>query len=469
MENTKKFFDILSNGIFLLLLIFSLIFYKERVCYIDSAFQFFKLVNYLNLDFEAHRYSTFFIKIVPLFSAWFQLPLKVVMIVFSSWFIIWYYLIFLLIRYWFNDQKVALALALTMILCIENSFYHVVTETHQGLVYCLLFYSWLRVTNSKFSLLKISGYYFSGLLIIILCLFAHPVTIFPLIFLILLNGSEKKKIFSNQSLVLMLFIVASYLVKFIVTPANSYEGKLFGNLADIFRITSNFFTLYSYDYFFNKKFENFYIYYLLLLLPFLIYVILERKSRNLIPFLAVAAFLIITIVVYREGDSDVMMEKNFYPLSIFLAVLFVEPLFSRYRLLQFVSMAFFILITITGIVKIFKASEYHTKRLNYLSELLASTEDFVEQKFIVNINDIDKNAVGVDWAVPFETLLLSSLDAPHNSKTLYIAREEEDLNLNDSLSFNGPNFYRSVKLSSLNTKYFLIKPSIPLQIKIPNN
>ncbi|MBL4625584.1 MAG: hypothetical protein JKY42_10665, partial [Flavobacteriales bacterium] len=138
-----SFFIRCAHLIFFMLFIFSLVFYLERVAFIDSSYHLFKLINAGSLTSEAGRYGAFLTKWPALVLINLGASLKLVMLVFSSWFIVWYYLIFLFITYVLKNEKTGIALALSLVAGYGNTFFHCVTETHQALVYCLLFYAWI--------------------------------------------------------------------------------------------------------------------------------------------------------------------------------------------------------------------------------------------------------------------------------------------------------------------------------------
>jgi hypothetical protein len=451
-----KTISYLPHLIFGVLFVFSFIFYKQRVAYICSSLQFFNLVNYDEMIYEAYRYSTFFTKFPIHLLKKTALSLDTLMRIFSVWFIVWYYIIFLIIRYIYNNKKVALALSLTLILCIEYSFYHIVTETHQGLVYSVLFLAWSNVSINTLSLLKKTTHYIIGIGIMLLCFFAHPVTIFTLLFIILLTALKSSKLISYQSIIPVIMICIAYLLKVYITPSETYEGKYFGNLTKIGENLPNFFNLYSYDYFFNKKFNKIYLYPLILIFLYITQTLYIKKPKQLFSLLGIVFFLVITIFVYYEGDSNIMMEKNYYPLGFFIAVLFVEPVFSNNVLIKYISFVFLIFISAWGINNIYQASAKQKERTEYLESLINKSYEYPEKKFICDKNKMQKEKILVKYALPFETLLLSASLGKEKSRTFYFTYdlESEKGHLSQTEYFLGPPYDKKIWINNLNDKYF---------------
>lgn len=135
---------ILGHLSFMALFLASVYFYKERILFADSAFQFFKIINFEKFNVEAARYGSVLPEIPLLMAVKLGLNLKMLTIIYSVSFIGLYYLVYILCVHWLKNPKAGLAVVLTLILCISQSFFHPVTETHQSLVYSVLLFAILQ-------------------------------------------------------------------------------------------------------------------------------------------------------------------------------------------------------------------------------------------------------------------------------------------------------------------------------------
>ena len=126
---------------FIILFLLSFIFFRERILFADTAFQFFKIVNFEKINIEASRYGAVLPQIPVLLSMKLGVSLKWLTIIYSGSFILLYYLVFLGCAYWLKNVPAALAVIIVLILCISQSFFHPVTETHQSLVFSILAYA----------------------------------------------------------------------------------------------------------------------------------------------------------------------------------------------------------------------------------------------------------------------------------------------------------------------------------------
>ena len=176
---------------FLAYFLMALFYYKEIMLYSDNAFQCFKLVNFGTFNVEASRYSTFFVQLIPLVAVKLHLPLKIILPLYSVSFPVLYYSVYLLCVYGIGSDAAGILMILTLSLCTRQSFYYAFTETFQALVYCVLFYAFFnreKISEDEFHpsqnqnklwmIFKKSGMHvFICLLLILLCYFAHPVSL----------------------------------------------------------------------------------------------------------------------------------------------------------------------------------------------------------------------------------------------------------------------------------------------------
>src|ERR1044072_1447985 len=114
--NFSSFQRIAGNLLFIVLLIYSIVYAAERLCYIDSAWLFFERVNGEKFSFPGNRYSAFFSEI-PLFIATkIHLPFKVLVYVFSTSYILLFYFVWRICTYTLKNPAAGLAILFGMII-----------------------------------------------------------------------------------------------------------------------------------------------------------------------------------------------------------------------------------------------------------------------------------------------------------------------------------------------------------------
>ncbi len=78
---------IIGHFSFLILFFLSIFYYKQRIVFIDTVFQFFKIVNFGQFNIEAGRYSAVFSQIPLLLGVKAHLSLRLLMLIYSISFI----------------------------------------------------------------------------------------------------------------------------------------------------------------------------------------------------------------------------------------------------------------------------------------------------------------------------------------------------------------------------------------------
>jgi hypothetical protein len=457
-EKLNSFIYKLSGHIFFLILfILAGSLAMERILYADSAFQLFKIVNFEKFNIEAGRYSTAFSQIIPLLALKSGAGLKFVILLYSVSFICIYYIVYIICVYAFKDTSAGILILFTLLAGIRSSFFHPVTETHQALVYCVLFYGWFFYpqtpgTNHSRKILST----ITGLPIILLCYFSHPVTFLVLLYITGYEIAAKRGKMEFRTLFLILFVILLYFMKFITTPGNTYEGQYFsiirlnsvlpGDISDFDSIG-----------FFVQNLGRLYYLHLLIILVVVGFYFLRRRYIQIIYYLsAILIFFLVTAVIYQKGDSPMSMEKNFMPMNLFVCLPFVrEILFEnrKNRVLKYIIVLSFLTLSIFNIIR---ESGIYTQRLDYLKKILSNAAVSGERKFLVEKQDVDMERLIIPWAVSVETLLYSSMESPDHSATIYISEDfGHFIQLADKPGlFLCTDFWLEWDITALNKNYF---------------
>jgi hypothetical protein len=104
-------FTILTGSVlFFLLAVLSLVFYLERVIFIDISYQLFFMLKDGTIAIQHNQIGAFFTIAFTLLTSKLSLPLKQVMQLYSVGFVIYYFTIFLLITAWLKNYRLGLVL-----------------------------------------------------------------------------------------------------------------------------------------------------------------------------------------------------------------------------------------------------------------------------------------------------------------------------------------------------------------------
>jgi hypothetical protein len=449
---------------FMILFFLSILFFKERILFNDSVFQFFKIVNFEKINIEASRYSTFLTQIPLLLALKTTIGLKGLALIYSVSFIALYYLVFLICTHWFRNAAVGVAILFSLVISITQSFYHPVTETHQAIVYSLLAYGILQHDfryKRKFIQYMLSGAALG------LAFYSHPVGLFTGLFVLFYQLVEQKKwnLTGHYLLVTMLLLLA--FLKFFTIREESYEGGFFTQLMDFNGSPENWKNLYSLQFFVYRLNGL----YLGLMLLFLAFGVIAIRQKEYIKTIFVAAstlgFFLITLVTYATGDADFMMERSFMPLTVFIVLPFFttiqRKMIPKNTLILTVLM---LLVFLPGIVRITKEGFRNRERLDYVHGLFMDPSVEHSAKILLKKNEANTQKIIYTWPLAFTTLVSSSMDNSGHSRTIYMYDDIEGFEKYRSQETNvflGAPFWLEWPYSALNDRFFNL-PQAPYVI-----
>lgn len=455
MSRDNNFFILLIGHLFFLIyFIFSIIFFKERLLFVDSSYQFFKIINYEEFNIEAGRISTIITQI-PLYLALnTNMPVYYLALLFSISFPILFYLIYLIISHYYKLPSIGLVLCITLCLCIRHSYFHTVTETHQALVYSCLFFAWIFSDRNKnvVSVLE-------GLTILFLACFSHPIAFITCSYILFYYLIDSKFTFNKYFNISLLVLISLVVLKIIITPKNGYEGNFFNQILLFPEIIKNYNSLYT-RWFYGHFYCSFYqISFWIVVLSVMYYLFYQKYIKLIYVGLSYYAFLVFTHLLYHAGDSQVMLERSYMPLAFFSSICISFDLYKNSDKLQIVSSIFIIAILVYSLSNIYETSKYFTNRVSYMKQLFNINESKYD-KFIVKWENISNELINVPWAFGVETLLFSSIEGYQQQKTVYIRLPDQDLPALDNENlFLFVHFNKKEDINMLNKKYFNLTKS----------
>ncbi len=450
--NSNRLPGVLGHLCFFVLLVASVYFYKERIIFSDSAFQFFKIVNFETINVEAYRYGAILPELPLLLAMKLGFGLKMLLITYSAAFVALYYVIFLICSRLLKNTPAALTIVFILLLCIKESFYYPVTETQQCLVFSVLLFAILQYPKFKSSVIQLS----LALLIIVLSFFTHPVALYTLTFLIGYDAIDRKLLGTVKPYILILAVAGLALGKVVLTNENSYEGKFFAELLSSPSILLNLPSSYS-VHFFSHRIVGLYSGIVVFECILVYYLLMNKEYMKLFWQAGFSiVFLIVTFLAYNKGDSDVLMERAFMPLALLTSIPLLKEILEKNRNHQIPKMAFLAFVALIGFVVVGKQGIAFRQRIRFNQELMAKTAKLPNRKFMADIRDLQKHQT-IFWSYSFETLLLSSITANIPTQTIYPANNIVQLTKyteNANSIFLGADFWLEWDINKLNTKYF---------------
>lgn len=452
IKNNDWPFILFGHLSFIILLFASVYYYKERIIFFDSAFQFFKIVNFEKVNIEAYRYGAVLPQIPVLIAIKLGCSLKLLTIIFSVSFIALYYSIFLICITIFKNIGAGLSVILILIMNINQSFFHPVTETHQCLVYSVLLFCVLQHSTFRYSFIQAA----LASIIIILSFLTHPVAVYLLTFIVVYNAIDKKQFKSFLTYALLFLIIGMAVGKVLLTNENSYEGKFFTGLLQspslIFELPFTASTE-----FLLKRVHGLYFWTVVLEVILIAYLIIKREYMKLTWQLSLSAiFLAVTLLIYNNGDSEIMMERAFMPLALLIAVPLMKEMFESELSHKFIKSVIILLVIGSSFNRLYSQGTAFKARTRFSQELMVKTSKLPNKKYIAESSELQKNHYTF-WSHSFETLLLSAITLNIPTQTIYPANDTSKLtNYTENATnvFLGTDFWLEWGIDNLNQKYF---------------
>ena len=423
----------------------------ERILYADSAFTAFNILN-LFPAVEHHRYTQWLVLSPAYLGVKLGLPVNFIILILSI-------------------TPVALAWICSECIC----------RNHEGITGLQLLYfpAIFLVSGPDFQFLgtgeMISALIFAGLyalepkhirytIWLTLSYLAHPVILPALFFVLIVQKNHWKN---------YLFFALVIIVKQAIIPPNPYEVSILQKIN--FQECWAFFQSWGFHYFVSSLFGGWATPYLILGLLILLFG--DLKNRLLLGIgILISLFL---AFIYREGESDMMMQKSFAPMLPILWFLVTRnsinwSVIQNIRLkigsnrtfqLNPDSMLRMILIFcfFWGSTFIWRSYLFHHTRLQLLDAQL--TQNSHPPKKAVSSEYFHPDQFKINWAIPYESIIRS---AYWSKKTTNLGAKTIKINtfciVNDSNEaikkplginqFLGAPFAYPIGVENLNPEYF---------------
>lgn len=454
-------FITLGHLSFLILLIASVYYFKERILYADSAFYLFKCINFEKINVEAYRYGATLPQIPVLLAMKFGASLKSLIMIFSAAFIALYFIIFLLCIKLFKNTAAGLSIIFTLIMCISESFFFPVTETQQSLVFAVLLFAILQYPSFRYSWVQI----LLASIVITFSFLAHPVALYPITFIIGYSAIDKKQLRSFMPYILLVLIIGMAVVKIMLTDENSYEGNLFSEFLKSPSVILDLPNFYSTNWFIKRIF-GLYLWVLIFELILFVYLILKKEYLKLAWQLGFSLFfLAISLLTYNKGYSDMLMERAFMPLALLTSIPLLNEIIEHDKRHKILKLSFLSLIIIFSFNTIYLQGKVFRDRTRFNLEVLTKTAKLPNRKFIVESGELQKHHY-TGWSYAFETLMLSSITDDMPVQTIFPANNISEVTKYTKFNdvFLGCDFWMEWSIDQLNHKYYKLSKEMPYTV-----
>lgn len=447
----------------LLLLLFSILFYRERMLHTDNAYSTFLLVNTASFNLPHYRYPLILTQLLPLLAVKLQWSLKTIIALYSANFYVLYYGCFLIALYAYKNILASWAILLSLLVCTSEIFF-LQTEILHGIVFGITFYAWLHYHLTNENKITIIHYGVGALLFLIAVTF-HPLSALFLLFLMLWTALDVKQQNKNITIPLIVFglTILVIVIKSILTPANSYEGSFYPSSSSLWSNIIHIIDSYVLK-FFVKRLNSLYLLPSIMLIVSLIWYAYNKMKLHFGLLMLSALGYILFVSIFFKGDSTIMTERIFLVYGAIVSVGFVTALidFSKNYLNKTTPNLITLLLVASisaGIIKILEAQRTYNLRLELVKAQAMQAQSKNGTKFYAYTSDF--NFPFAMWANACEQLLYSGMYFPDKVKTIYLFNDESDAQKQiaqmDENSFLLVPFYLQLPDTFLNQKYFKLK------------
>ncbi len=401
MMNTYRRIYFTGIAAYVIMLILSILFYKERGILLDSAYDLFHLLRG-EFDVNVVRFAGILPKLPPYFAIKEGLPLNTVLISYSVANVAYYFALYVICGGVLKRYDVAIGILLCNILFVTECFYYMPSELPQGLAFLLFTIACIPELGKTKAL-----HWVVVPLCAIGCAFFHPLMLFAvgyaIVFFLLRKGTGMDR--------RMLYLFACVFVVFILLKMfvirSQYEQQTMGVLGNFVRLFPNYFAIHANKAFFIHCFTRYYWMPLVCAGTATVYVRNKEWKRLVFFGVSVLGYIAIVNVSYPYINTPTFYIENLYlPLGLFLTLPFIYDLLPVLVSRQ-IAVPVVAAIIVTGCVRIYIAHNIFTERLTVERELI---KQYGDKKIIISSKHVPLDILQMTWGAPYEFLLLSVSD-----------------------------------------------------------
>ncbi len=476
-EITLKRTSKISLAALTILLIGSIVFYKERVLFADIAFSAFAIINDGHFLILNNRYGEVVHQMFPYLGAKLHLPLKTILIGYAASFNLIYVIVSAILVYGLKQYRLAVLMALFYFLIVSASGICANDVSYAVAIMFLFFGITLHLGQKKIHTLLLLGPF---LLLAFITISTHFIVIIPLAFIWSYLIIEKTywpfppRITALLSSLLVAIIAYKYLST--IHGPQSYDNEHLEGMKKLtFQDMFDSFSTPVIKMFLIRCWQNYWVAPLVLIAG-ITSLIMDKKI-----FLAVWTLLACLGYFVIMGVSYSTMPFNFHPeeigkpyqlwhievewasIGIIAAAPFVFSLLPKIK--PAIAMG---IVASIFLVRLFYIGSYmqdFTWRIRFEEGIMAQMKKKGINNLALHRNQERFNQFILDWGMPFETILMSALNGDKPQRTFFFINQE-DTQTRDLLK-KYPGFYNTYGVLPnylLNQKYFSVDTTTQYQV-----
>lgn len=433
----------------------SLYFFKERMLSFDSAAYALEIIQTKTFHTPLGRWSSVLSQALPLLFLKLGCSLSTFLKVYSLSFILIVYLGFLFLSLILKDNKSSIIYLLTFCLVTRHTFYFSIAELPLGVLWSVVLYSMVNYSLNKESKKSLLLFGCSFIMIFILYYF-HQLMFIGILFILFTIYFSRREFKSVKIFSLILFTLLWFGANILLISGDSYEGKKIPGAETFIKEIPHFFELPSYRYFIHYLKSELLIPVVLVVSCIMFLIYKKKLLLSVLFILFPIGYLILITITYYKGESPNMYELYFVLFGLFFAITISSTLLVKIN-----NRVIFYMITpllFYCSVKIYNAHFLPSMRIHYLQLLTKEGKKLENRKYVIHPDDFPWGYGWVTWAIPSETLLLSSLNNKSDGVVCYVPNFDEvvDTKPNDGQLLGASWQKHMLHTDVLDTQYFQI-------------
>jgi hypothetical protein len=415
---------VLGLGVFVFLFSLAWRFYLERMATGDSAFFSWLLVGEGKPYVALGRYGSVPSQLIPLLMVWWRAPLDVVLRAYSLSIVAVHAVVFGLLVWRSRDMRAIIALPISLVAGTRVMFYFGISELYQGLSVLLIVWMLARHAWAAQDPRRSWRWAALALLLNVWVGFYHQLLVLPLFFLIGHELLHRRLRMDVRSLVLAALLISWYAIRVLFMSSTEYEqgrmptwdvlvhyGGQLGHLASTAHLLDVWWSFKSFV--------------LLGFATILALVYLRRWWSLVWTTLFTLGFMMLILITDRDKGPPTLHE-NYYPVVGFVwAVVFAECWVAleavRWQVLRNATLA---LVLLLGCVQVYRGHFVFTERVAYLDRTTHALHARGYRKALVHPSSFPWMYAFGEWALAFESALVSADRGPDEVVTLFVERPE---------------------------------------------
>jgi hypothetical protein len=435
----------------------SVVFYQERMLFIDPAFITFEIINSGWFVFSEHRYGAWVTQMFPLIGSKLGLSLKSILIGYSMSFYLFYLAVIYVSGHVLKQYKYAILFCLYLTLMASDVYFWPNNEVHQAVGWMTLFISlWAWMVSKP----RMTPLWMHGLMIgsLFFATISHLLIIIPLGFLWIYSNIDfvrRYKMVDNKTLIYSVLILVGIAFRYWMSSDSWYDG----NKLDGVQNTSLDSLIDAATGAQGKSFIKLLIsrYWMLIIVSLAgFYQLISSRQFIKLGFVLLTSFVFYLLVTLTHTEAITQrnlfyFESQWMVLSIILATPFVMEVIPRMNT-KF-ALSIMTLLFICQVPKFYQGYDKFSKRLNFIEMLAGNATHLSISKGYV-LEPLDKDKLLMTWGLPIETLLLTQIDDRYETTTI------KNLNNVSQLTTSKDSIHTAFKLvesQELNQDYFKIE------------